>query len=447
MSIGHGNGVEERDCVVPIGEDEWVRGFIRLPSDSATGRLRLVDEVPGIEIRNELTEPLFFIIQDSGTGTPGFVIDGFVVRHGISMPVPAAFPLEVSINKALVGVEDADVKFGKASVASTDLLDFFGSAEINQEDAATHQSIDRRRIVASYGSRGLEVAETTSRTVDGTRLTVDWSGRISLSGDPLLLSDWADPLFQVLGFFSFCIDRPLIPERLFATGNGADVELHVGWREAAAPLSTAPLVTERTLETPVSALVDGWSELWEESPHLMQHVAAFQLRRDNLTLDDKLLVLVRTLELFHARAERMKSSIRTKVEHKRFRDAVVASLPDELAGSAEWIKKSLNESNRKRLAAQIEDIVVDLGPEVISACGISGTAKEFGGVVAATRNQFTHPKKKVPKKVPEGRELLVLIHRLWFLVRAAIMDEIGMANREVVQALEGSSTKHYIVGG
>lgn len=441
------NASNELDCLVPVSEREWVRGFVRLPSDSDTGRLRLVEDIPEIASRGEISAPLPFIIQDSGSGTPACVTDGFVVRHGISMPIPAAFPLVLHINEAIVGVDGAADVYAQASVKSTALLDFFARAQISQEQGATNNSVDVGRIAAEFGKFKLDASEVTSRQVDDIRLTVDWSARICLSGEPLRLTDWTDPLVKALGLFSFCIDRPLIPERIFTRKGRDEIELYVGWREAAAPLSTVPLLTMQTLQTPVTTITEKWWALWQSAPHLLEHVNAFQLRRDNLTMDDKLLVLARTLELFHAYSSRMSSTIRTKAVQKEIRERVVSSLPEDVAGNADWIKKSLDESNRKRLAAQIEDILGDLGPEVLSACGIKGAEKDFGGVVAATRNQFTHPKKRVPKRVPESRDLLVLIHRMWFVIRACIMVELGLPRREIAEALERSSLKHYLIDG
>lgn len=438
---------DELDCVVPVSTHKWVRGFVRLPSDSDTGRLRLVEDIPGIEIRGEIPEPLPFVIQDSGAGTPACVTDGFVVHHGISMPIPAAFPLVIHINEAIVGTDEADDRYVQATVESAGLLDFFGRAQISQGDAATNTSVDVERIAAEFGGLKLDASEVTSRQVDDTRLTVDWGARIALSGNPLTLTDWTDPLVKALGLFSFCLDQPLIPERILAPTDRGEIELRIGWRQAAAPLSTVPLLTMQTLQTPITTIAEGWWALWQKAPHLLDHVNAFQLRRDNLTLDDKLLVLARTLELFHAYAPRMRSAVRPKAVHKEIRDRVISSLPGDVADNADWIKKSLNESNRKRLATQIEDILDDLGHEVLNACGIQNTGKEFGGVLAATRNQFTHPKRRVPKKVPEGRDLLVLIHRLWFVVRACIMVELGLPRQEIAEALERSSMKHYLIRG
>jgi Apea-like HEPN len=431
------NASNELDCLVPVSEREWVRGFVRLPSNSASGRLRLVEDIPGVAIRGEISEPLPFIIQDSGAGTPACVTDGFVVRHGISMPIPAAFPLVLHINEAIVGVDGAADMYAQASIKSTGLLDFFARAQISKEQGATNSSVDVGRITAEFGKFKLDASEVTSRQVDDTRLTVDWSARISLSGEPLTLTDWTGPLVKALGLFAFCIDRPLIPERIFTQNGRDEIDLHIGWRETAAPLSTVPLLTMQTLQTPITTITDRWWGLWQKAPHLLDHVNAFQLRRDNLTLDDKLLVLARTLELFHAYAPRMKSTIRTRPVQKKIRERVVSSLPEDVAGNADWIKKSLDESNRKRLAAQIEDILDDLGSEVLSACGIKSTGEDFGGVLAATRNHFTHPTKRVPKKVPEGRDLLVLIHRMWFVVRACVMVELGLPGERLPKRSRG----------
>ena len=56
-------------------------------------------------------------------------------------------------------------------------------------------------------------------------------------------------------------------------------------------------------------------------------------------------------------------------------------------------------------------------------------------------------RQKKPMTIPEGRELIVLDHQLWFVVRACALVELGFDAPAVSAALELSSQRHCLVAG
>jgi hypothetical protein len=64
-----------------------------------------------------------------------------------------------------------------------------------------------------------------------------------------------------------------------------------------------------------------------------------------------------------------------------------------------------------------------------------------------TRNYFTHPSGDGAQKAPEGRELVVLQHRAWFLLRACILREMGLSEAEIAERLFAASQSHYLIRG
>jgi hypothetical protein len=157
-------------------------------------------------------------------------------------------------------------------------------------------------------------------------------------------------------------------------------------------------------------------------------------------------LLARCLELVHDYSTRTTSILRSKQDHKAIVDAVVAALPAEIhAPHAEWINAALSAANQKRLVDQMRDIADSLPEKVLRICEVVDT-DEFSRDIRSARNHYTHPTRKVPKGVPVGRDLYILIQRMWFVLRAFVFIELGLDNGEVQHALSRSAKRHYLLG-
>jgi ApeA N-terminal domain 1 len=403
-----------------------------------------VSDFPGSFNLDDIA-PMRLVLQDAGAGTLGCISAGFVVHHGISFPTPAAYPLRIHINEAVIGTDEPDPPVAAGFVECDDLLDFFLSPEIDLADAAQQDSVVKARLALGFGSLPMAIAEVSRRDVAATTLSVAFTGRLTLRGDPRSLHDWISPLTRAIGFFSFCLDRPL---RFEWIGGGDDdqVTLYAGWRVPAAPIDTVPIVRMGSVSSAqLEFAAHSWAKLWTQAPPLMDHILAFQLRRNILTIDDRLMFLARTLELYHGYAARFSSTIRSHAADEQLRETILANLPASIKGEESWLGDAIRESNRKRLSLQLEEILTDLGPEVVSACGIVAQPASFAKSVVKARNFFTHPKKKIPKGIPQGRELVAMIHRLWFVARACVLLELGLPREFIASALTQAAQRHYIV--
>ena len=80
-------------------------------------------------------------------------------------------------------------------------------------------------------------------------------------------------------------------------------------------------------------------------------------------------------------------------------------------------------------------------------CGIPEDREEFARAVRDTRNFFTHLPSDRPARVPDGRGLVVLHHRLWFLLRACLLRDMGFEVPEVVELLAAAGQRHYLIRG
>jgi hypothetical protein len=437
----------ELNCLVEHGEGSPVRGFLTLPGTDISGELRLASDLPAPVALDDVV-PLRFVLQDVGADVPGCISNGFLVHHEVRLPTPPAFPLRIHVNEVVLGVEDPDTHLGEGFLDCKDLLGFFRTPEIKLGDAAEQDLITKTRLTLPFGDLRLKVEETSQRDVGESSLAVDFTARLSLQGEARTAHSWASPLTRAIGFFSFCLDRPMGFDWIGASQNGDRVTLFASWRSRTAPTNTVPILRSSSVnEEELAVAATSWSDLWTQAPPLMDHIQALQMRRDGLTIDDRLMVLTRTLELYHRHATRFQSAVRSPSENKELREAILSCLPDSTRTAAPWLGDAINEANRKRLSLLLEEILDDLGPEVAKACGISGRASTFAKSVARARNFFTHPKKKVRKGIPHGLELLEMVHRLWFIVRACVLVELGFPRTFIASALTESARRHYLVHG
>jgi hypothetical protein len=437
----------EVDCLIDTGEGPRVRGFLKLPGTDVAGELRLVSDLPAPFDLEDVT-PLRYVLQDVGAGTPGCISKGFVIHHGISFPTPSAFPLRIHVNEVILGGDDPTSPLSDGFIDCKDMLDFFLGPQIGLAEAAEQNFIAVERLSLPFGDMKIKVEEISQRDSGQSNISIDFTSRLVLQGDPRSAHDWIAPIARAMGFFSFCLDRPLGFNWVGGSQADTHATLYASWRKPSAPLDTVPLLRDGSVGTKeLAAASNAWSQLWADARPFMEHVHALQLRRDGLTIDDRLMVLTRTLELYHGYASRFQSALRSRSANKELREAIISALPDSAKGAEPWLRNSINEANRKRLSMQLEELLTDLGPEVAQACGITGRTGTFAKLVVKTRNFLTHPKKQVPKGVPEGLGLLEMVHRLWFLTRACVLVELGFSRAFIASALTESAHRHYLVNG
>jgi hypothetical protein len=116
------------------------------------------------------------------------------------------------------------------------------------------------------------------------------------------------------------------------------------------------------------------------------------------------------------------------------------------ADHGKWIRASLQNSNRASLLNQIEAILDSFEKDVLACCGLGSEERGFAQTLRDARNYFTHPSSEA-RKTPEGRDLIVLQHRAWFLLRACILRELGLSEEQIAERLFAASQSHYLVRG
>jgi len=193
------------------------------------------------------------------------------------------------------------------------------------------------------------------------------------------------------------------------------LRLH-GWRTVLGPDRTRPWLAIGNLH-PLSETFKRWYALSLRLPTGMAMLTEYLRVGPAAPTEDQLLYLARFIEQYH-RLEH--ESLRLpKPEFRRRRKAVQEALDGELA---DWVDGLVAGGNERRLAERLQELVEE---HTVALDGVLGPNPEmFAQNVADTRNYYTHYSTYLKAKAATERDLVVLISRLWFLVRACLLAEL-----------------------
>jgi hypothetical protein len=324
------------------------------------------------------------------------------------------------------------------------VLAFLGDSELPaQQVSAGIMRAERARV--AYGDAILVVDECAEMQLGDASAALQWFGELSLEGLERPLDEWSNDLGDVLSLFALLSDKALTIERVFARGVAERVDYYASWIASSSPTNRDLPFTLAQVGERLGPVVGAWHALCASANELEHYLAEFQLHRERYTTPDQVLLLVRCLELGHAYSNRFGSVVRPKAEHANLVSRVVEALPDDLRSEhGAWIEAAVKEPNRKRLVEQLGDILESLGTETLGICGID-YPEAFASTAKSARNHYTHPTRKVPNAVPQGRDLHILAQQLWFVVRGFVFMELGFTQEEVADALRRSSRRHYLL--
>jgi ApeA N-terminal domain 1 len=438
---------EEIDCLATFKEGDPVRGFLRLPSTGVAGRLRLVD-LPPVAFADEPLAGVTLQTLDPTDALLGCLPSCFVRSEQISMPVPAPFPLELTVNSAILGSEHPEERFESVSVLCHRANEFLDLGSATLDEVAAEVALRIPRAEAPFGDLQLQIFEIVERAAvpDAPELITSWSTEILLSGPQRTVEEWADPGLQALALLSFCLDRPLGPDLIYSASTSSRVEFHARWRETNAPEGASAILPLSVAGDRLASVAEAWSRLGCEAGELMTNVIDYQLRRGSKTPWDAFVVVARCIELYYAYSDRFESVHRPSEEHAALVERVLNSLPADLRPvEGEWIEASLRNSNRTGILDQVRLLLDSFEAGVLSACRVPADREEFAKTIRDNRNYYTHHPSHRPPRTLDGRELVVLQHRLWFLTRACLLREMGYSDAEIAALLVDGGARSYIL--
>jgi hypothetical protein len=191
------------------------------------------------------------------------------------------------------------------------------------------------------------------------------------------------------------------------------------------------LFTAKTLPGGFEAGLRRWLELHESRSAVMDLI--FGVDYAPFIYDEqRFLALAQAAEIFHRIA--VGGSRLPTEEHQRRVEAAVSSLGD--GKLQDWARPILQQANFLRLGERIEGLISPLGNLGIEIAG--GDSGRFVRRIVDTRNFLTHQDERKPNvlEVPDrywhGQALV-------WLIRAWLLEELGMPGGEVAQSLKRNS--------
>lgn len=437
------------DCMATIGDGEPVRGFLQLPSEAGPGLLRMVAP-GGVEFGDDRLDRVTLDLLEGHDSTPACLPNCYVRTVSFGTPEITPYPVEIAINSAVVGSDDAEKTYPTISISThrgVRLLDGEASSTL---DVVTNHALREERASVPFGEHQMQLFEigTQDNSGDEAEVTVRWWMEIALSGPPKTLTEWADFVMPAICLVSFCLDEPLSPERIHTIDGSQIVDFHVRWRENSAPSRPAPLMTLDQVGDRFAQVADMWGRIQLEAPELMWQLIEYQLRRNDRINADQVVLVARCLELYFSYSSRFESVMRPPEDHRALVADVMAGMAPELRErEGAWIERNLLGSNRASLLDQVLRILDSFGGEVLRFCGIPEDREEFARIVRDTRNYFTHFPSERPARIPDGQALIVLHHRLWFLLRACLLRDMGFEEPDIAELLAAAGQRHYLIRG
>jgi len=437
------------DCMATVGDGEPVRAFLQLPNQAGPGLLRMV-EPGGVEFGDDTLEGVRLSLLEGHDSGPACLPNCYVRAVRFGTPEMTPYPAEIAINSAVVGSEDAHRTYPELSISTHRGVRLLNGKPSSTLDVVTNHALREEWASVPFGEHQMQLFKigTQDNSGDEAEVTVRWWMEIVLTGPPKTLTEWADFVMPALCLVSFCLDEPLSPERIHTIDGNRVVDLHLRWRENSAPSRPAALMTFDKVGDRFARVAETWGQIQLEAPELMWQLIEYQLRRGHRINADQFVLVARCLELYFSYSERFESVMRPPEEHRQLVAEVMAGMSPELREQeGEWIERNLLGSNRASLLAQVLRILDSFGGEVIRYCGIPEDREAFAKTVRDTRNFFTHFPSDRPARVPDGRGLVVLNHRLWFLLRACLLRDMGFEDPEVVELLADAGQRHYLIRG
>lgn len=360
------------------------------------------------------------------------------------------FVEEYRIGAAILGLDladNGDPCLVSASRRISGLEQLIGTSGLSLEAPDADAEQERSAKVVWEGSEPIEASLPmgTLRLVDFTRFERDSDFRYSLqhiaearfeAREPLGL-DPLEEVFDILaGLIAFATEARVEPGALWVTRVGSGDGEHRLRGEVLAghrpyygrdPGEADPWLTLRGLSNPAEVL-EGFHRFTREQSSAYLILFELMVFLHALNPIDKLLYLARFLEVYH----------RTRFPGQRDPEDVHEEREDLVRGAVgkehkKWVSQILHHSNEITFKERIVRLLE--GPAAVAAPVIGAEPIDFARVVGDCRNYWTHYSPDLEAKALRDTALDNLDDRLLLLVRACVLDDIGVDSAEAEIAL------------
>jgi hypothetical protein len=160
-----------------------------------------------------------------------------------------------------------------------------------------------------------------------------------------------------------------------------------------------------------------------------------------LYLETRFLNAAQAIESYHRRKETTSKYEWSPEDHEARIASILSSAPSE---HREWLEAKLKHSNEVFLRRRLKDIV-SLYEEIANIyIGNNREQKDFIDSVVATRNYLIHLDKDGESRSARGKDLLIVIEKLEILIKACLLNEIGMDFLQIKTILERYKTNSFM---
>jgi len=414
----------------------------------AEGRLR-VDEDGRItlELRRAIPEaslPLAVLHGHLGDGAPATLLDVDILRDD---PGADHYVQEHLVATALLGLDLPDpgapvLSRGEARIAGLEQVVGGSGLSLQTSDITRREAAFAR--IEWRQSTPLEVRSPggTLVLVDHTRFEHDsWFrfvlehrvlARYSAEGDAIGFERMQE-IFDVLcAFVSFAYEARVGVDSLHVTGStgGPGAECLIDYRPRHGPPlgETEAWLTLSALSDPAEALA-GFYRFHAEQPSAYLILFEYLVFAAQLNAIDKLLYLARFLEVYHRTADPRE---RDPPEVQKERKALVR----EALGREHkaWGNQILRHSNEITFKERVVELLE--GPAGAAKPILGATPTRFARLLGDCRNYWTHYSPEEKRKALFDGALDEFDDRVLLVVRACILDHIGVPTPEAQRCLE-----------
>jgi hypothetical protein len=364
--------------------------------------------------------------------------------HETSRSFGEHFVQDLLIDTAVIGMEleghdDACLTAATVRLAGLEQAIGVSGLSLTTSDSASKSS--KFAQVEWEGSQPIEVSRDEGTLVLDSCVRFDHESwfRFALehraqakltAARPLSLGDVRHVFDRLATFVAFATDAQVGRQRLDIRGEDGAAEVLTRERPRYGPTPDAgePWLNLAHLSDAAAALA-GFYRFADEQPAAFVILFEYLIFASALNPSDKLLYLARFLEVYH----------RTRFPGKRDPEEVhaerVALVKEATKGDhKEWGAHILRRSNDVFFKERVRKLVT--GPAAAAQPVLGGTPQEFAKVVGDSRNYWTHYSEELEAKALRDVELDEFDDRLLVVVRACVLDHMGLSPVEARACLE-----------
>jgi hypothetical protein len=440
--VGRGSGgVAMSGPATPVGADVLldVEGYFwapNMPERRVRGRLRWGHQVGELQL-----EQILRVIPNASTDKIACIQGRALLGEQLCLTDCHVRSLDSAdvkglqtwtVNGTLEGIDAPDPVIRGIDVRLAALRPFYGSPHVSVPQRGSEQGRDTLQIQWRSSPEvrvdlgDVELVFDDDWTIDGT------ASALSLTAHPRLrllsgrdtseaeLKTILGPVLLFIGVFSGAPAE--VRELRLLLVDGREVRSLSGRRPIVTPVGLPrPWLALGNL-APLDRTFPAWISLHEELPRALVMLAEYHRAGPASSWEDRLLYLARFVEQYHRKRH---GSLRMpKAEFRARREQVRDRLDGELGT---WVDGLIAHGNERRLAERLQELIDDLGDIVADALPDPGL---FGQAVTDTRNYYTHYSDYLADRAATGWELVLLTKRMWLVVRALLLRELGFSDAE-----------------